>query len=300
MDVNKLINEKIKLYDLDDLMKSVNRIQRNVFKESIDFYIAEKNKLEGLPFGERGRMAATLVNRYEKRISDAIARNRNYQTEIRRYLKSFNQVDALNLKIHKSLNNIDISKIINVANKEQRELMGTTAAKIVSPERIKKALPSGLVGNGMRDQFTKPIKKTIYQNLMKGTPETQVKTVLHNFIVGRKDSIGQLNRWVGQLTRDALSQYDGAVNDMVRKEYDLNAFKYIGSEVKDSRPQCIRWIRNKNRILMYDELAKEIRWAYNNGKGMISGTNKDNFSTNRGGHNCRHDALPIRIAITEE
>jgi len=74
----------------------------------------------------------------------------------------------------------------------------------------------------------------------------------------------------------------------------LNAFQYIGSLVTDSRPQCERWIIKKGGVLKYSELEKEISWAYSNGKGMIPGTNKDNFGTYRGGYNCKHSAVPFR------
>ena len=80
---------------------------------------------------------------------------------------------------------------------------------------------------------------------------------------------------------------------MVRKEFDLNGFKYIGSLVKDSRPQCKKWKRMG--VIRYDQLDKEISWAYSNGKGMIPGTNKDNFATYKGGYNCAHQAVATRI-----
>lgn len=293
-DLNKLINEKIKLYDLDDFFKSVRLIQRDVFKEAIDFYIAEKNRLEGKPFTEVGNLGATAVNRFEKRLTDAINKNVSYKSNIRSYFKSFNKVDKLNLAIHDVLNEIDIGKIIKVGNKAQRELISKTA-KGVTSGISDKTLYKNLAGEGMREQFTKPVKRILYQNIIKGAPETQVKSILHKYIIGKKDEIGQLERWTGQITRDALSQYDGAINDMVRKEFDLNAFKYIGSIALNSRPQCKRWITLKNRILKYDELTKEIQWANNKGSGMIPGTTKDSFATNRGGFNCRHQAIAIRV-----
>lgn len=295
-DLNKLINEKIKLLDLADFEKSIKTIQRSVFKESIDFYIAEKNKLADKSFSEIGNLGATSVNRFEKRLTDAIEKNATYKSNIRNYLADFDKVATLNKKIHKVQNKINIDKIINIANKNQRELISKTA-KGVTSSISDKTLYKNLAGDGMREQFTKPVKRMLYQNLMTGAPETQVKTILHDYIIGKKDEIGQLQRWTGQITRDALSQYDGAINDMVRKEYDLNAFKYIGSIALNSRLQCKKWITEKNRILKYSELTKEIQWAVNNGKGMIPGTTKDNFASNRGGFNCRHQALAIR---TEE
>ena len=49
------------------------------------------------------------------------------------------------------------------------------------------------------------------------------------------------------------------------------------------------------RTIPYKGLTKEISWDYSNGKGMIPGTTKDNFCSLRGGYNCQHDCIGIRI-----
>lgn len=290
--LDKLIEEKLRLFELDNLFKEVRKIQRRTFKESIDFYIAEKNKLEGEAFLKKGSLAATTVNIFEKRISDAIEKNMSYKSEIRKYMTNFDVMDQLNTKIHKGLNKIDIKGVIKLANKQKRELVGGTVKKVISEIG---SFPQNMLGDGMREQFTKPVKKLLYENIMQGKSQSSAKKALHDYIIGEKGEIGQLERWSGQIARDTLNQYDGAVNDMVRKEFDLNGFKYIGSLVKDSRPQCVRWRREKKGILSYKELSKEISWAYNNGKGMIPGTTKENFCSLRGGHNCNHSCIPIRL-----
>jgi len=43
-----------------------------------------------------------------------------------------------------------------------------------------------------------------------------------------------------------------------------------------------------------ERLQQEINWAFQNGQGMIPETNPDNFIINRGGYNCRHEAIPVR------
>ena len=51
--VDELIKQKLKLYDLDDFLKEVQKIQRQVFKESIDFYIEEWGKIQDKGFVEK-------------------------------------------------------------------------------------------------------------------------------------------------------------------------------------------------------------------------------------------------------
>jgi len=286
--VNQLIEEKLRLYETEDLFKEVRRVQRNSFKEAADFYIAEKNRLSGETFLTRGSLAATAVNRFEKRMSDAIGKNIAYKSEIRKYMTNFDVMDRLNTKIHRGLNGIDIKGIIKLANKQKRELVGGTVEKVVG--EISR-FPQNMLGDEMREQFTKPVKKILYENIMQGKSATAAKKSLHDFIIGEKGKIGQLERWSGQIARDTLSQYDGAVNDMVRKQFDLNGFKYVGSLVKDSRPQCKRWRAMKE--IPIEILAKELANPTN--RGLIPGTNKDNFATYRGGYSCRHSAYPIRI-----
>lgn len=297
--LNELVKAKEALYDLDAFMVVVRKMQSDAFKESIDFYLTEKAKTEGLTLNQRGGIAATAVNQFERKFSKAIEKNVAYQSEIRKYLRSFGTIDKLNEKIHKVTNKIDIKSVVKQANRQQRSLIAKTAEGVTG-EISDAALTDSLTGRDMRKQFTKPVKRILYDNIIKGTPGTEVKKQLHDFIMGEKGKIGQLQRWTGQITRDAISQYDGAVNDMVREEFNLDAYRYIGSLVKDSRPQCKKWITVNNGILPFDTLTKEIQWANNNGTGMIPGTNKDNFATYRGGWNCRHSAVPFRLPEKDE
>ena len=102
-----------------------------------------------------------------------------------------------------------------------------------------------------------------------------------------------------QASRDALLQYDGVVNEAVRKVYKMDALLYVGSIVKDSRAQCERWVREtkngKLGLILFEDLQDEIDWADNNGTGMIPNTTPENFCQNRGGYNCRHIAYPVRL-----
>ena len=129
--MNQLLSEKLKLYELDGLFKEVRKVQRYTFKQAVDLYIAEKNKLEGEAFMTRGSLAATAVNRFEKRLTDAIEKNAGYKSEIRKYMTNFDKMDILNSKVHKLLNKINIDGVIKLANKQKRELVGGTVEKVV-------------------------------------------------------------------------------------------------------------------------------------------------------------------------
>lgn len=292
--IEKIITEKGKLYDLKELLSSVKLMQRESFKDAIDFYIREKALTENLSFDKRGSVAATAVNQWEKRLSKALTTNKTYNEEIKNYIRSFDSIEKLNEKLHRSLNNLDISGIEKLAARQKKELVGNIAKGITGEIHV------NLQGEELRRQFTKPVKRLIYENVLLGTSETETRKILKDYILGNKERLGQLERWAGQITRDSLSQYDGFINDMVRKKYDLNAIRYVGSLIKTSRAQCIRWVRKKGGILKISELQKEIKWAYSNGNGMIPGTTPENFSRYRGGWACRHEAIPFYLSKEED
>jgi hypothetical protein len=102
---------------------------------------------------------------------------------------------------------------------------------------------------------------------------------------------------VKQISRDALGQFDGQINAIIADEFGLDAFRYVGSIIDDSRAQCVRWVGK--RILEKSEMQSEIAWANNNGSGMIPGTNPDNFLVFRGGYNCRHRAIPFKLTKSQ-
>ena len=292
--IEKIITEKKKLYDLKKFQNSVKLMQRESFKNAIDFYIREKALTEGLSFEKRGYDAATAVNQWEKRLSEALATNKIYNTEIKNYIRNFDGIEKLNKKLHSSLNNLDISGIEKLASRQKKELVGDISKGIIGEIHV------NLQGEEMRRQFTKPVKRLLYENILLGTTESETRKTLRNYILGDEKKLGQLERWTEQITRDTLGQYDGFINDMVREKYGLNAIRYAGSIIGTSRAQCQRWVRKNKGIIKISELSKEIKWAYSHGSGMIPGTTPENFSRYRGGYACRHEAIPFYLPEEKE
>ncbi|MFN9108950.1 MAG: hypothetical protein ACK5XN_02555, partial [Bacteroidota bacterium] len=115
--------------------------------------------------------------------------------------------------------------------------------------------------------------------------------------VGTPELNGLYSRYVKQVSRDALGQFDGQINAKIADEFGLDAFRYVGSIIDDSRSQCVRWVGK--RILEKSEMQSEINWANNNGSGMIPGTTPENFLVYRGGYNCRHRAIPFKLTKSQ-
>jgi hypothetical protein len=136
----------------------------------------------------------------------------------------------------------------------------------------------------------------------------EIKKALNNAAMGQADlfstidSIGDVLAGDGEvdgifarnatrIARDSFYQYQGAINQTIAVEFEMNAYRYIGSIVEETRAQCERWVEQE--YILFSELQAEIDWAFTNGSGMIKETDIDTFGIYRGGWNCRHLAIPV-------
>lgn len=156
-----------------------------------------------------------------------------------------------------------------------------------------------LIGQGLNANFVNPITETVNNAIVMGQNLQDLIGNLENVLITNanpnKQALGLLSNYATRIGRDVLFQMQGAVNQVIRNEYDLDGYAYIGTEVEDTRPQCIRWL--DKGFLKISELEDEIAWAEKNGKGMIQGTTPDTFAIDRGGYNCRHAAIPMQNEI---
>lgn len=203
-----------------------------------------------------------------------------YKNLVSSLLKDFDEVILNNQTIQNELSNLTLSKEVLAAINEQKQL-------------VVNATTSYLSASGINANVIFPIQKTLLENAAFGyTQDTFIKRMKER-ILGNEELGGTIERYVGQISRDSLYQFDGTINQIIASEYGLNGYRYVGSTVKDTRPQCKRWISKK--VLKESELAQEIAWAYKNGSGMIPNTTKEKFIIYRGGYNCRHRAIPTKI-----
>lgn len=145
---------------------------------------------------------------------------------------------------------------------------------------------------GLDTALVQPIRDELRKAVNLGGSFSDLVQSVENLVQPANGNQGILRSTVFQASRDSLGQFNGVVNQAVKEAFDLNALRYVGNIIEDTRPQCMRWV--EKRILFFDELQSEINWANRNGTGFIPGTTVDNFLQNRGGYNCRHTAIPVR------
>ena len=255
-------------------------IEKRLFKATRE-QLGKLNKTGGkFDFDEEN---IALIAKLDSIIIEELQRS-DYPGSVRKYLQDFDLVTDYNAELHESLNDIDPEELKNLVDPFKQQTVEDTL--------------QGLTGSGVSTQFVEPVRQELFKNIVAGENATDIEATLRRMIEGDADTLGGLSRYVGQVTRDALNQYDGQINAKIADEFGLDAYQYVGSLIDDSRPQCVRWV-GKN-VLLKEELEQEINWANSNGSGMIPGTTPQNFAIFRGGYNCRHSAIPFKMTKAEK
>jgi len=200
------------------------------------------------------------------------------------FVQNFDTVKDANLSFHESQNKRKADRAVVTSITNQMKKLVT--------DRLTNA-------NGTLSQtMLVSIRQTLQSNAVSSVPLTTTIDQIGDYIAGTPDVAGQFSRIATLTSRDGYYQFQGKIDQNLATQFGYNAYRYIGSLVDESRPQCVRWA-DKGHIL-FSELEEEIRWAENNGSGMIEGTTPDNFAELRGGYNCRHFAVPVFIETNEE
>jgi hypothetical protein len=213
---------------------------------------------------------------------DAIQKS-NFPSSVNEFLREFETIKKFNFDIHKNVNDLSKSELEKLISPIQKNVVDQTM--------------ENLTGSGVNSNFIEPVRQGVFKNIVAGSTITDLESSLKTFIQGTGDTDGLLMRYTKQVSRDALNQFDGQTNARIASEFDLDAFRYVGSLIDDSRPQCRRWVAKS--VLLRDDLQNEINWAFNNGSGMNKATTPDNFAVYRGGYSCRHSAIPFKMTKSQ-
>lgn len=257
------------------LKEGIQSTERAIYNELIKLYdrfITEKGKLV------KSRSQKLLLADLEDRIFTILQRS-TYKGKIEKYLKLFPETTRLNKIIHTGINGVSFKGITNDVNTLQKKAIKDLSSKLIDKTRLK-------------SDIVNPIAEIMRQDILSGVTLKEAKEKLRKFITDNGQGYGFMRQHVHQIASDSVSLYNGKVNHLVATEYELDAYRYVGSIVTDSRPQCIRWVNHNNGELTKEFLESDL---YRSGdKGMIPGTTVDNFPIYRGGYNCGHEAIPYR------
>lgn len=243
---------------------------------------------------EGGRLVAT--QNYAGKLA-AITRamddilGREFAPAISSYLRTYDTIDETNLKMHRDYNQIKLE--IEEFNPVRKSIY----------KQAKDLLTDGLATN-----YKNPAKYMIAQAATTGMTIKQARRMVEDWNEGKMATGGQLatnqptprlSTYAGQIARDAIFSYNGSEQELIRQNYGMKQFIYVGQIIKTSRTFCRLLVEERGRKIGFDEFPEfEKKAAKIDGetipKGMIPGTTKQNFCTRRGGYNCNHNVLVVR------
>lgn len=276
MDLNK--PERINDKALEILQKRFDKVEPKFVKQVVD-WVGKFRTTSGNIVRSKENLARlgsfkTAINRFLEKAG--------YNVMVSGFLENFNEIGANTQLVQQELNGIEITK--SFLNPFKRYAVNNVIA--------------AMEGQGLNNDLINPLKNELLIAVNQGSSIKDVVESVAGQLITTEARQGVLKRITLQASRDALLQYDGIVNEAVRKSYKMDAVLYVGSIVKDSRAQCERWVNEtkngKVGLILFEDLQSEINWAEDNGTGMIPNTTPENFCQNRGGFNCRHIAYPVR------
>jgi hypothetical protein len=226
----------------------------------------------------------------------------DYQKNIGNYLGLLNALENAISEQQYEINRIKAQKI--------RDLWRGNDLRVKLQDKIIYDLGQG----GIKDYFVKGLSQVVkdasFFNLTIDDAVEKLSKVLIDD--------DYTNRYIRQTANDALSQYQGAINDAVAVAYELDDILYIGNVIETSRPICSHLRDDLKGRIAKEQLIKvlndycpngvpsESKITYTTvsgethtkkkGSGMIEGTRYDNFRQLKGGYGCRHEAVPTDLS----
>lgn len=269
-----------------ELLDRVKTVGDLLFEEIVKLFEnieISNGKLSTSPKAEQFLMSL------DKRIAAAMEKS-GYNKGVAKFVPNFDKITQ---------NVIDIQDKLNKINIKEKDL--TPFQRVAVSDTIE-----ALAGGGVSKSFVAPIRQALYRNIMLGATVGETEALIRAYTISKEGQDSILLRYVKQVARDSMGQYKGFIQTNISNELSLNAMRYVGSIIVDSRAQCAKWV-NDGVIKLDSSFENEITKALNGtlfydvaGKnkkssGMILGTTLSNFLVNRGGWNCRHDGIPTRI-----
>lgn len=164
------------------------------------------------------------------------------------------------------------------------------------------------VGKTIKSDLTAPIKQILFSSINNNATYEDAVSLLKNYVVGDSAKGGMLSKHYKTIARDSLNSWQGMVNQKVSNVYGLIDFMYVGGSIKTTRPQCLFWVYDLGGKLIREIVEHEVKLAAKSvprGNSKFSGYSINyyptltSFAYVRGGHNCRHQAIPMNFDTDE-
>jgi len=186
-------------------------------------------------------------------------------------------------------------------------LLPSTTKKTISAvarQNINNTLES-LIGAGYKQEVVSKLQNTLIASVTTGGSFTDMIEQLRSQLIGTEERAGMLSRYTRTFVVDSLGQFAGQANKLIADALNSEWFRYVGSNIANTRDFC-RALTRKDYVHIseipillegiIDGIQVDINPRTGLPKGMIEGTNAENFIVYRGGYNCGHELIPVSDA----
>jgi len=255
---------------------TVTLLQNDVFTKVINWIKANT--------GAKSNMKTlTKLNKELK----GLINSKMFERPMKGVLKNFDDVETISKKILESENGLDLKDFNISADKE-----------LIFGE-----ISNGLLNDAMIDANLRvPLKKMMYRYVTTGLPLDKAENELRAFILTDKESLGFAERYVKTLALESLSRFDGTINQRVATDYKLDGFRFVGSNIRTTEPQCRQMtsgIGDLAKFMINGKYRREDLPAMISIMKKYRSTHKNldvtNFFILRWHWGCRHQAIPTRL-----
>jgi hypothetical protein len=275
---------------IETFNKNIPGIQKAIYDELIE----QLRKLDLNGSNIKTTVAnLNVINSIKNKLLKLILSD-NYLQDVKEFVRSFNEITKLQNAYWKSAESSFKSKPLLNAIKEQ-----------AITDTVSKLTEAGIGAN-----IAEPIADILRTNITTGGSYKKLTEQLRENLVNTQTP-GTLEKYVGQITTDAVNQYSNQYTQIVSNDLGYEWFKYDNTDILTTRPFCDAMTdRPYFHISEVPALLRAEGLTYVNKKtgkrepvviyektglpsGMIPGTDASNFFIRRGGYRCGHSIRPV-------
>lgn len=226
-----------------------------------------------------------LISKIKEKLNKAVV-NKDYLNGVKDLLKSFEGIQSTQLGYFKTISD-------GKTTQQKYDLVRGMAIENTAAQ---------LTESGIDANVTSKLKDMLLRSVTSGGLYRDLVGEVSEFLSDTEKSKGALSRYAKTYTTTALNQFAGQTNKLMTEDSGAEWFRYVGSDIETTREFCdLMTDKDYFHKSEIPELLKgnidgkkcEIYDKTKLPKGMIEGTNKDNFQVNCGGWSCRHQILPV-------
>lgn len=235
----------------------------------------------------KSRLSQKLTRQLTAELLEVIKKS-NYATKVDEYLETFETVEDLTISTIQGVNGINIAK--STLSVEKSEAIKTVSNRLTSVSAIEA-------------NIIQPVKDVLFSAIRTGANIKATEEALRQ-LINPANQNSFLQRYAGQVSTDSVMQYQGNIQTVIAEQYELDAFRIVGSIIETTRDNCREMINGTGKfadlaqsagVYLVSDIKEIIRRAAGRG-GWNPATNESNYLTLRNGFRCRHRFIPFKIA----